>query len=122
MFCLPKDEGNRKSLMDQMSSYKRDLYYNSVNTTGKCLALVAIASIVYMFLVQCCPKIMNRVSVVIGALALIAFTVTVITYPSNITPIFRWVVFAFALIFLLIMVCTIARYWSVWGLNGIFLN
>lgn len=122
MFCLPKDEGNRKVLMDQMNSYTRDLYYNSVNTTGKCLVFVAIASLIYMFLVQCCPRVMNRVAVIIGALALIAFTLTVILYPSNISAVFRWVVFVIAILFLLILICTFVKYWQVWGLNGIFLD
>lgn len=122
MFCLPKDEGNRKVLMDQMSSYKRDLYYNSVNTTGKSLAFVAIASLIYMFLVQCCPRVMNRVAVVVGALALIAFTATIMLYPSNIPSGFRWVVFIIAVFFVLIMICTFAKYWQVWGLNGVFLD
>lgn len=105
-----------------MSSYKRDLYYNSVNTMGKCLVFVAIASIIYMLFVQCCAKIMNRVAVVVGALALIAFAITVILYPSNISSGFRWVVFIIALIFVLVMVCTFAKYWPAWGLNGIFLE
>jgi hypothetical protein len=122
MFCLPKDEGNRKALMEQMSSYKRDLYYNSVNTTGKSLVFVAIASILYMFFVQCCPRVMNRVSVVVGALALIAFAATVILYPSNISPVFRWVVFIIAILFVLVLICTFAKYWQVWGLNGVFLE
>ena len=105
-----------------MNSYNKDLYYNSVNTVGKCLVFVAIASILYMFFVQCCPRIMNRVSVVVGALALIAFTATIILYPSNISPMFRWVVFAISILFVLILVCTFAKYFPVWGLNGIFLD
>jgi len=122
MFCLPKDEGQRKTILDQMSSYKRDLYYNSVNTSAKCLIFVAIASVLFMFFVQCCPTIMNRVTVVVGALALILFTVTVILYPSNIPGAFRWVVFAFALIFVLILICTLVKYRFAWGLNGVFLR
>ena len=122
MFCLPKDEGNRKTLNQQMSSYQKDLYYNSVNTIAKCLVFVAIASILYMFFVQCCPRVMNRVAVVIGGIALIAFAITVILYPSNISAVFRWVVFIIAVLFVLIMVCTFVKYWAVWGLNGIFLD
>ena len=122
MFCLPKDEGNRKVLMDQMKSYNRDLYYNSLNVGSTSLMIVAVISLLYMFMVQCCPRIMNRVSVIVGVLALIAFTVTIILYPSNISPIFRWVAFAVAILFVLIMVCTFAKYFSVWGLNGVFLE
>lgn len=122
MFCLPKDQGNRKVLMEQMSSYKRDLYYNSLNTAGKSLAFVAIASLIYMFLVQCCPRVMNRVAVVVGALALIAFTASIILYPSNIPSGFRWTAFGITVFLLLIMICTFAKYWQVWGLNGIFLD
>ena len=105
-----------------MSSYQKDLYYNSVNTIAKCLVFVAIASILYMFFVQCCPRVMNRVAVVIGGIALIAFAITVILYPSNISAVFRWVVFIIAVLFVLIMVCTFVKYWAVWGLNGIFLD
>lgn len=82
MFCLPKDEGNRKIIMEKMKSYKRDLYYNSVNTAGKSLIAMAVASLIYMFFVQCCPRIMNRVAVVLGTLALIGFAVTVLVYSS----------------------------------------
>jgi hypothetical protein len=122
MFCLPKDEGQRKTILDQMSSYKRDLYYNSLNTSAKCLVFVAIASVLFMFLVQCCPRVMNRVTVVVGALALILFTATVLLYPSNIPGVFRWVVFILALVFVLILVCTLVKYYFAWGLNGVFLR
>jgi hypothetical protein len=105
-----------------MKSYRRDLYYNSLNVTSKSLIIVAVISILYMFMVQCCPRVMNRVSVVVGVLALVALTATVILYKSNISGIFRWVVFGIALLFLLIMICTFVRYFSVWGLNGIFLD
>ena len=86
------------------------------------MGIVAIASVIFMFLVQCCPRIMNRVSVVVGVLALIAFTTTIILYPSNISPVLRWGVFIIAVLFVLIMVCTFVKYWKVWGLNGIFLE
>lgn len=105
-----------------MRSYTRDLYYNSVDTIWKSLAIVGILSFVYMFFVQCCPRIMNRVAVVIGALALVAFTITVVVYPSNISPMMRWVVFAIALLFVLILVCTVVKYFQTWGLNGVFLD
>jgi hypothetical protein len=65
---------------------------------------------------------MNRVIVVVGALALVAFTITVVVYPSNISSMFRWVVFAIALLFVLILVCTLAKYFQTWGLNGIYLD
>jgi hypothetical protein len=122
MFCLPKDEGNRKALKDQMKSYSRDLYYNSVNIIEKCLVITAIASVIYMILVQCLPRIMNRVSVVVGVLAMIALSATIILYPSNISPLVRWIVFIVATVFLLIMVCTFVGYFRFWGLNGVFLE
>jgi hypothetical protein len=84
--------------------------------------IVAIASVIYMILVQCLPRIMNRVSVVVGVLALIALSATIILYPSNISPLLRWIVFIIAVVFLLIMVCTFAKYFSMWGINGVFLE
>lgn len=121
-FCLPKDQGQRKVLMDQMQSYSRDLYYNSLFTIYKCLVIVGVISVLYMLFVQCCPRIMNRVAVVIGALALIGFTVTVLLYPSHINSMTRWIVFGLALILVLILVCTIAKYFTTWALNGVFLD
>ncbi len=125
MFCLPKDEGNRRIIMQQMKSYKRDLYYNSVNTAGKSLIAMAVASLIYMFIVQCCPRIMNRVTVILGTLSLIGFAVTVLVYSSlvdQLYPVLKWLVFAIALIFVLTMVCVLAKYCSTWGLYGIFLD
>lgn len=119
---MPKDESQKKILRDQMRSYTRDLYYNSVDTMWKSLAIVGILSFIYMFFVQCCPRIMNRVTVVIGAIALVAFTITVVVYPSQINPMLRWVVFAVALVFVLILVCTLVKYFQTWGLNGVFLD
>jgi hypothetical protein len=122
MFCLPKDEGNRKILMDQMKSYSRDLYYNSINIITKCLVIVAIASVVYMLLVQFLARFMNRVSVVVGVLAMIGLATTIILYPSQISGMLRWSVFIITAVFLLIMICTFVKYFTAWGANGIFLN
>ena len=105
-----------------MNSYTKDLYYNSLAIITKSLIVVAIASVLYMILVQFCPRIMNRLAVVVGAIALIAVAVTVLLYPSGISPILRWIVFAIAVIFVIIMVCTFAKYFEVWGLNGVFLD
>ena len=105
-----------------MRSYSRDVYYHSVNTIGKSLVIVAIASFLYMFFVQCCPRIMNRVTVVVGALALIAFTVTILVYPTQVSSFARWIVFGIALLFVLILVCTFAKYFQTWGMNGIYLD
>jgi hypothetical protein len=122
MFCMPKDEGNRKILMDQMKTYSRDLYYNSVNIITKCLVIVAIASVVYMLLVQFLPRFMNRVSVVVGVLAMIGLATTIILYPSKISGMLRWSVFIITAVFLLIMICTFVKYFWDWGLNGVFLD
>lgn len=111
--------------MEQMKSYKRDLYYNSVNTAGKTLIAMAVASLIYMFFVQCCPRIMNRAVVVLGALALVAFTITILVYSSlvdQLYPVLKWLVLAVAIIFVLIMVCVLAKYCQTWGMNGIFLD
>lgn len=105
-----------------MRSYTRELYYNSVDTMWKSLAIVGILSFIYMFFVQCCPRIMNRVTVVVGALALIAFTITVLVYPSQIAPIARWVVFGIAFVFVLILICTLVKYFQTWGINGVYLD
>lgn len=104
-----------------MYSHKRDLYYNSMETIGYSLMIVGALSIVYMFLVQFLPRIMNRVAVVVGAVALVAFTISVAAYPSELNTPLRWVVFAFAVIFVLILVCVMAKYFQTWGMNGIYL-
>ena len=98
------------------------MYYNSLYTIYKCLVIVGIVSILYMFFVQCCPRVMNRAAVVIGALALLAFTVTVLLYPSHINSMTRYIVFALALGLVLILICTIVKYFPSWALNGIFLD
>ncbi len=96
--------------MDQMRSYDRDLYYNSLHTIWYCLAIAAGISILYMFFVQCCPRVMNRAAV------------TILVYPSAINPMARWIAFAVALLFALICICTFAKYFQTWGLNGVFLD
>lgn len=108
--------------MDQMRSYSRDLYYNSLHTIWYCLAIAGIMSVLYMFFVQCCPRVMNRVAVVVGALALLAFTITILVYPSAINSPIRWITFGVALLFVLISICTFAKYFQTWGYNGVFLD
>jgi hypothetical protein len=104
-----------------MRTHERDLYYNSVHAIGKSLAVVAVAAVMYMLLVQCFPKFMNRAGVVVGTLALIGFAITIVVYPSKINTATRWIVFALALLFILVLLCTFARHWRTWGLNGIIL-
>lgn len=105
-----------------MRSYPREVYYNSVHIIGKCLAIVAIASFLYMFFVQCCPRIMNRVAVVVGAIALLAFTISILVYHTEVSSIARWIAFAAALLLVLVVVCTFAKYFQTWGMNGIYLD
>ena len=105
-----------------MQSYKKDLYYNSVRTFQTSLIVVSVASIFYMLLVQCLPEIMNRVAVVVGLIAMIALAVCFIVYPSRIGSEIRMVVFALAILLLLIVGCTFAKNFKSWGLNGIFLR
>lgn len=108
--------------MDHMRSYSRELYYNSLHTIWYCLAIAGVMSILYMLFVQCCPRVMNRVAVVFGALALIAFTITILVYPSAINSGTRWIVFAIALLFVMISICTFAKYFQTWGYHGVFLD
>lgn len=108
--------------MDQLQSYDRDLYYHSVRTMYKCLAIAGIVSLLYMLFVHCCPKIMNRVAVVVGIIALVAFAITIMAYPSQINMLTRWIVFAIAMMFILILICTFAKHYLTWGLNGVFLE
>jgi tryptophan-rich sensory protein len=79
---MPTDPGQRKTLESQLQNYKRELYYSSVKTIERSLVVAAIVSFLYMFLVQCCPRIMNKAVVVIGTLALIILAITIIVYPS----------------------------------------
>lgn len=83
MFCLPKDEGQRKILQEQMLSESKDAYYNSVKTAFRSVVVAFVISILYMILVQCCPTIMNKVAVIIGTIALIGLVVTIFASPNN---------------------------------------
>jgi predicted membrane channel-forming protein YqfA (hemolysin III family) len=105
-----------------MHSYSKDLYYNSVHTIGTSLIVATVASFLYMLFVQCLPKAMNRVAVVLGIVAIIALAVCFIVYPSRIGSETRLVVFFLTVLFLLIILCTFAKNFRSWGLNGIFLE
>ena len=109
-------------MTDQIRSTYRELYYNSVRTIQKTLIIVAIVSVVYMLLVQCLPKIMNRVGVVIGVLAIIGLAITTILYQNSANSPVKWIVFGIILLFFLIMICIFAKHFDTWGLYGIFLD
>lgn len=98
------------------------MYYNSVHTISKTLLIVAAVSVVYMLLVQCIPRIMNRAAVVIGALSLIGLAITILLYKSSINAATRYIVFAFILLFFLVMICVMTKHYNTWSLNGIFLD
>jgi hypothetical protein len=105
-----------------MNSYSRDLYYNSVNTIGRSLLIVAIASVIYMFLVQIIPKIMFWFSVVFGTLALVGLVITILIYPSNINPMARFVILGLTALLLIVVVCSIGCNISHLKYNIIFLQ
>lgn len=86
------------------------------------MAIVAIVSFVYMLLVQCLPKIMNRVGVVLGVLSIIGLAITVLLYKSSINAATRYIVFGLIVLFFLIMICVFAKHSRTWGLYGIFLE
>lgn len=75
-----------------------------------------------MLLVQCLPKIMNRLGVIVGVLAVIGLALTVLLYKSSINATTRYVVFGVIILFFLIMICVFAKHFSSWGLYGIFLD
>lgn len=108
--------------MDQLQSYDRDLYYHSVRTISKCLIIAAIVSFIFMLLVHFFPRIMNRAAVIVGIIALVVFAITIMAYPSQIGMLNRWIVFAIALLFVFILICTFAKHYTTWGLNGVFLE
>ncbi len=105
-----------------MGSHEKDLYYNSVKVIYKSLAVVGIVSIIYMFLVQCMPRIMNRAAVIIGALALIGLLVTIAIYPSTISSMTRWITFGVVLFLVIVLGCTLVSNFRNWGLNGVMLD
>lgn len=84
--------------------------------------IVAVVSIVYMFLVQFIPKVMNVLSVVIGALSMIGLAVTVFLYKYSINPVVRYTVFVIIILFFFIMVCVFFKKFKTWGLYGVFLD
>lgn len=93
-----------------------------MRTFKSTLMAIAVASILFMLLVQCIPQIMNRAAVIIGTVAIIALAIAFIVYPSKINSETRFLVFAITLILLLIIICTFIKNFKSWGLNGIFLK
>jgi hypothetical protein len=122
MFCLPKDEGQRKILQEQMLSQTKDAYYNSVKTAFRAVVVAFVISIIYMILVQCCPTVMNKAAVIIGTIALIGLLVTIFASPNTLASSTQFIVLGLVVIFLVILACTLVKNWSALTLNGIFLK
>lgn len=105
-----------------MKSHSRNLYYNSVKTIGRALVITAIASVIFMLLVQIIPKVMFWVSIVLGIVGLLGLALTIILYPSNVGSMSRMIVFIFAVVIFLILVITIIGNLSHLKYNLVFLQ
>jgi hypothetical protein len=105
-----------------MKSYSRSLYYNSVKTIGKALVITAIASIIFMLLVQIIPKVMLWVSILLGTLGLLGLALTIILYPSHIGSLTRMIVFILASLIFIILLITIIGNYSHLKYNLVFLQ
>jgi hypothetical protein len=76
-----------------------------------------------MLLVQCFPRVMNRIAVVAGIVCLIGLAVCLMIRPTEgSSDLIKYIAFGIAVLILLIVICTFAGNWRSWGLNGVYLD
>ncbi len=121
-FCMPRDKSQNKALQDKMGDYSKSLYYNSVRTIFRALVITAVASFIFMLLVQCIPKIMFWFAVIVGTLSLIGLATTIILYPSEIGNLTRFIVFGLTALILIIVLVSICGNAGSLRYNIIFLE
>jgi hypothetical protein len=106
-----------------MASESKDVYYNSVQVVKKAMLGVIVISFLYMLLVQCFPRVMNRVAVVGGLICLVGLAVCImIRSTEGSSDTIKLIAFGITVVILLIVVCTFAGNWRSWGLNGVYLD
>lgn len=106
-----------------MSSTSKNVYYNSVETVKKSMLYLLGLSFLYMLLVQCFPKFMNRFAVIAGLVCLIGLAVCIMIRPTEGgSDLIKYIAFGICVFILLITICTFAGNWRSWGLNGVYLD
>ena len=105
-----------------MNGYSRSLYYNSVRTIFRALIITAIASFIFMLLVQCLPRTMFWISVIFGTLGLIGLAITIYLYPSEINSLTRFIVFGLTILILIIVLVSVFGNLNHLNYNIIFLE
>ena len=75
-----------------------------------------------MLLVQCIPKIMFWVAIVLGTLGLLGLALTIILYPSSIGSMTRMIVFVLAALIFVILIITIIGNLAHMKYNLVFLQ
>ena len=93
---------------------------NSLHTIMMSMAIALVLSFIYLCLVQCCPKFMNKAAIYCGAVIMLGLTVCLFIYPSSHSSKFP---IAIILLFLLILVlCSVFRHRREIEVHGIFLE
>lgn len=110
-----------QNLFDGSDLQGRNSFYNSLDTVILSLFVALGVSFIFFIIVQCLPKIMNYLVVVVGLVIFVAVIICIFTYGTNYTG-FKIALGIVLLILLLLIVCGICKNREAIRVHGIFLS